>query len=103
MRAVARMEGVFTALGSAATYEAREKLLAHGFLDGDERVVACNTAVGLQHADMLDRDPSGVDPASDEDGSRCEVERHPIAGAAHAGPRASACCVVPGLGPGHCS
>ena len=75
------MKGGFTSLGSAATYAAMEKLLAHGFLNGDERVVACNSAVGLQHADVLERDPSGVDPASDEDWSRCEVSRHPIAGA----------------------
>ena len=53
---------------------------------GVERVVAFNTAVGLQHADVLDRDPSVVDPASDADRSLCEVYRHPIAGARSRGP-----------------
>ena len=56
MRAVGRMEGLFVSLESAATYVAAEKLLARGFLRGDERVVAFNTAAGVKHADVLQPD-----------------------------------------------
>lgn len=56
MRAVGRMEGLFVSLESAATYVAAEKLLACGFLRGEERVVAFNTAAGVKHFDVLQPD-----------------------------------------------
>jgi threonine synthase len=53
-RDVARLEGLFVSLESAATYVAARKLRERGELRGDERVVAFNTAAGLKHADLME-------------------------------------------------
>src|SRR5262249_2368261 len=62
MHAVARLEGLSVSVESAATYAAAGRLLARGFLRGEERVVAFNTAAGFKHAALLGAGPQLLDP-----------------------------------------
>ncbi|HEX5503463.1 MAG TPA: threonine synthase [Thermomicrobiales bacterium] len=63
-RAVAREEGLYVSLESAATYAAAERLAARGYLRGDARVVALNTAGGAKQPDTPEAPPPLLDPGN---------------------------------------
>ncbi|MFQ5817372.1 MAG: threonine synthase [Terriglobia bacterium] len=53
MRELAEREGIFACPEGAATLAALRKLLAAGFLRGEETIVLCNTGTGLKYLDVV--------------------------------------------------
>lgn len=53
MYAIARLEGVFAAPEGAATYAGYKKLMEHGFLKPEEKVVLFNTGSGLKTPELV--------------------------------------------------
>jgi threonine synthase len=71
-REVASSDGLYPSPESAATFAAARRLVASGFLTGEERVVAFSTGAGLKHTELLDLDLPILDPADPHVGDKIQ-------------------------------
>ncbi|HEX5506428.1 MAG TPA: threonine synthase [Thermomicrobiales bacterium] len=69
-REVAASDGLYPSPEAAATFAAARRLVASGFLTGEERVVAFSTGAGLKHTELLDLDLPVLDPADPRVGDK---------------------------------